>query len=117
MRVECLKDAAEKAGRSFAALRVSDTGVGIAPESLPNVFDLFFTTKAVGEGAGLGLPISSRIVEQHDGWIEAANGAESGAVFTIYLPQAGPMKVRAEVGTEAMAAEVTEGGDPLAREF
>jgi K+-sensing histidine kinase KdpD len=64
--------------------------------SLPNIFNLFFTTKAVGQGAGLGLPISGRIVEGHDGWIEAANGDESGAVFTIYPPQAHPIEVRAE---------------------
>jgi len=89
LRVECLKDAAEKNGRSFAALRVSDTGVGIAPESLPNIFDPFFTTKEVGQGTGLGLPISIRIVEDHDGWIEAENGPQGGAVFTVYLPQAG----------------------------
>src|SRR5262245_13087844 len=106
LRIECLKDAAERDGKSFAALRVSDTGVGIASESLPNIFDPFFTTKEVGHGTGLGLPISSRIVEEHEGWIEAANGADSGAVFTIYLPQVGLTEVRAE----AMAAEVTEGG-------
>jgi len=88
LRIECLKNAAEKNGRTFAALRVSDTGVGIAPESLPNIFDPFFTTKEVGQGTGLGLPISIRIVEDHDGWIEAENGVEGGAVFTVYLPQA-----------------------------
>jgi two-component system, NtrC family, sensor kinase len=88
LSIECLKDAAEKKGRIFAALRVSDTGVGIAPESLPNIFDPFFTTKEVGQGTGLGLPISIRIVEDHDGWIEAENGVERGAVFTVYLPQA-----------------------------
>src|SRR5262249_39740026 len=53
LHVECLKDAAERNGRSFAALRVSDTGVGIAPECLPNIFDPFFTTKEVGQGTGL----------------------------------------------------------------
>jgi signal transduction histidine kinase len=104
LRVECLKDAAESGGRSFAAVRVSDTGAGIALESLPNIFDPFFTTKEVGHGTGLGLPISSRIVEEHDGWIEAANGVEHGAVFSVYLPQLGP----AEKGAEAKSAEDTE---------
>ncbi|MGH9938290.1 MAG: sensor histidine kinase, partial [Blastocatellia bacterium] len=88
LRIEGLKDAAERGGRSFAALRVSDTGAGIAPESLPHIFDPFFTTKEVGQGTGLGLPVSNHIVEEHDGWIEAANGTEGGAVFTVYLPQA-----------------------------
>jgi signal transduction histidine kinase len=101
LRVECMKDAVRKEGRDFAALRVSDTGVGIEPESLPNIFDPFFTTKEVGQGTGLGLPISSRIVEEHDGWIEAANGADGGAVFTIYLPQVGS----SEAGTETRATE------------
>jgi signal transduction histidine kinase len=101
--VECLKDAAEKGGRNFAALRVSDTGVGIAPESLPNIFDPFFTTKEVGQGTGLGLPISSRIVEEHDGWIEAANAAGGGAVFTVYLPQVGLAQAAMK---EAAAPEV-----------
>jgi len=106
LKIECLKDAAERNGRSFAALRVSDTGVGIAPESLPNIFDPFFTTKEVGQGTGLGLPISSRIVEEHDGWIEAANGPESGAVFTVYLPQAGRSGPLAE--SQATEPEVVE---------
>jgi len=87
LRIEGLKDAAERYGKSFAALRVSDTGAGIAPESLPHIFDPFFTTKEVGQGTGLGLPVSNHIVEEHDGWIEAANGTEGGAVFTVYLPQ------------------------------
>jgi two-component system, NtrC family, sensor kinase len=106
LKIECLKDAVERNGRSFAALRVSDTGVGIAPESLPNIFDPFFTTKEVGQGTGLGLPISSRIVEEHDGWIEATNGPESGAVFTVYLPQAGRKGRLAE--SQATESEVVE---------
>jgi signal transduction histidine kinase len=96
LRVECMKDAAGKNGRSFVALRVSDTGIGIEPQNLPKLFDPFFTTKEVGQGTGLGLPISIHIVEEHDGWIEAANGAGAGAVFTIYLPQVGPFEARAE---------------------
>lgn len=92
LRFEYLSDAAEKDGRRFAALRVSDTGIGIPPEHLPKVFDPFFTTKLIGEGVGLGLPISNRIVEEHGGWIEVANGDEGGAVFTIYLPQAEPVQ-------------------------
>jgi two-component system, NtrC family, sensor kinase len=104
LRVECLKDAAVKDGRGFTALRVSDTGIGIEPQHFPKLFDPFFTTKEVGQGTGLGLPISIRIVEEHDGWIEAANGADGGAVFTIYLPQFRPQGATAEAMTEARTA-------------
>ncbi len=88
LRIECLADAVTKDGQRFAALRCSDTGSGIAPEHLAHVFDPFFTTKEVGQGTGLGLPISNRIIADHNGWIEAANRAGGGAVFTVYLPQA-----------------------------
>lgn len=87
LRIECLAGALTKDGQPFAALRCSDTGSGIAPEHLAHVFDPFFTTKEVGQGTGLGLPISNRIIADHNGWIEAANGTDGGAVFTVYLPQ------------------------------
>jgi signal transduction histidine kinase len=103
LRVECMKDAVGKNGRSFVALRVSDTGIGIEPENFPKLFDPFFTTKEVGQGTGLGLPISNRIVEEHEGWIEAANGTPGGAVFTIYLPEVGLLEVGAEAREPGIA--------------
>src|SRR2546430_17721396 len=50
---------------------VQDTGRGIPPENLPNVFDLFYTTKEVGKGVGLGLAICQAMVEQHGGTIRS----------------------------------------------
>ncbi len=84
--IECERDGARKDGKSFAAVRITDMGPGIAADHLPHIFDPFFTTKEIGHGTGLGLPVSHRIVEEHGGWIEAANADRSGAVFTIYLP-------------------------------
>ncbi|MGA1367417.1 MAG: sensor histidine kinase, partial [Blastocatellia bacterium] len=72
--------------RDYLAIQIADSGEGIAKEVLPRIFDPFFTTKEVGSGTGLGLAVSRRIVEEHEGWIEAANRAEGGAVFTLYLP-------------------------------
>ncbi|MEW6130656.1 MAG: ATP-binding protein [Acidobacteriota bacterium] len=80
-------DAGIKDGERFASIRISDNGSGIANEHLLRIFDPFFTTKEVGSGTGLGLAVSSRIVEEHGGWIEAGNNSEGGATFTIYLPQ------------------------------
>jgi signal transduction histidine kinase len=51
----------------YLVVRVIDDGAGIPPEVLPRIFDPFFTTKPVGEGTGLGLDISQRIVTQHRG--------------------------------------------------
>jgi len=71
-------------GWSAVAVVVSDTGKGIPPEILRNIFNPFFTTKATG--TGLGLPIIHRIITNHLGRIEAGNGPAGGAVFTVTLP-------------------------------
>lgn len=70
----------------FAAIKISDTGAGIAPEHLEMIFDPFYTTKDIGQGTGLGLAVAARIVEEHDGAINAANNENGGAIFTICLP-------------------------------
>jgi two-component system C4-dicarboxylate transport sensor histidine kinase DctB len=69
-------------------LSVRDTGPGIAPEHLDQVFDPFFSTKEVGQGLGLGLSISYRIVDGFGGSLRAANHPGGGAVFTLNLPRA-----------------------------
>ena len=74
-------------------LRVRDTGPGIAPEHLPNIFDRFYKIDAARKasgGSGLGLSIVKAIVERHGGTIvaynDAANARGGGAVFEIVLP-------------------------------
>lgn len=63
---------------------VSDTGPGIASETLPRLFDSFFTTKK--DGLGLGLSICQSIVQAHRGRIWALNNSEAGATFHFSLP-------------------------------
>ena len=70
----------------FASLSVADTGTGIAPEHLPQIFEPFFATKDVGKGTGLGLATVYGIVHQHHGWIEVASQPGAGATFSIFLP-------------------------------
>jgi len=71
-------------------VEVSDTGAGIAPHVLPHIFDPFFTTKEVGEGTGLGLAVSCRIVADHGGRIEVDSQIGRGSSFRVVLPIAGP---------------------------
>ncbi|MGH1462323.1 MAG: ATP-binding protein [Neptuniibacter sp.] len=70
------------------ALRVRDYGPGIAQEDLDRVFEPFYTTKSAGQGLGLGLSISHRIIESMGGELSVANHPSGGAVFTICLPLA-----------------------------
>jgi len=67
---------------------ISDDGPGVPPELAALIFDPFFTTRRVGEGTGLGLYLSRRIVEEHRGvlWLEDRPGG--GAQFVIELPAA-----------------------------
>ncbi|HEY8038407.1 MAG TPA: HAMP domain-containing sensor histidine kinase [Polyangiaceae bacterium] len=74
----------------WVAVRVRDTGEGIAPEHLPHVFEPFFTTKDVGSGTGLGLSVAYGIVRDHGGWIDVASRPESGTTFSLFLPVQGP---------------------------
>ena len=69
---------------SFASVVVSDTGRGIAPQNLPNIFRPFYTTK--GDGTGLGLSLAHRIVEDHHGRIEVTSVVGKGSTFTVLLP-------------------------------
>jgi two-component system, NtrC family, sensor kinase len=85
LRIDYGDASTEKDGVRFIAARISDTGIGIEEENFPFLFDPFYTTKDVGGGVGLGLPVSRRIVEEHSGWIEAANNEDGGATFTVYL--------------------------------
>ncbi|MBN1287738.1 MAG: PAS domain S-box protein [Anaerolineae bacterium] len=74
-----------KAGE-WISITVADTGVGIAPDVLPYIYEPFFTTKPPGQGTGLGLPQVYGIMKQHDGHIDAASKPGEGTVFTLYLP-------------------------------
>ncbi|WP_198650000.1 PAS domain-containing sensor histidine kinase [Zobellella maritima] len=72
---------------SHVLLQVEDNGGGIPSHQLPEVFEPFFTTKPVGQGTGLGLPVSHGIIQQMQGKLSVDN-AEHGALFTIKVPVA-----------------------------
>jgi two-component system C4-dicarboxylate transport sensor histidine kinase DctB len=69
-----------------AVIRIRDSGAGIPAHVAPHLFEAFFTTKPSGEGLGLGLAISSSIVQAMNGRLIAHNHADGGAEFLVRLP-------------------------------
>lgn len=67
-------------------VEIRDSGPGIPQDSLPRIFEPFYTTKEVGRGTGLGLAIVYGIVQEHGGQISAGNHPDGGAQFKIELP-------------------------------
>ena len=73
-------------GKGLIEIDVEDTGKGIPAESLPNIFDPFFSTKGV-DGTGLGLSVSYSIIKNHNGHIRVESVEGKGTKFSIDFPQ------------------------------
>ena len=67
-------------------MAVSDEGAGIPESARDKVFQPFFTTKSIGKGTGLGLPISYGIVKMHNGTIWFDTETDRGTTFHVELP-------------------------------
>jgi two-component system NtrC family sensor kinase len=74
-------------GRAGVSIEVADTGGGIPPDALGQIFEPFYTTKPLGEGTGLGLAISRDIIRDHGGTIVAQSHPGHGSTFTAWLPE------------------------------
>jgi two-component system NtrC family sensor kinase len=81
-----LRIAGRAAARHRVDVDVEDTGVGIPPENLGKIFDLYFTTKE--RGTGIGLSMVYRIVQLHDGDVEVQSTPGSGTRFRLSFPAA-----------------------------
>ncbi len=85
-------------------VRVTDSGLGIPADVLPQVFSPFFTTKPQGEGTGLGLFISYGLVEGHGGTLTVESRPGAGATFILSLPRAGGKESPAMGGEEGRSS-------------
>jgi PAS domain S-box-containing protein len=77
----------------YVLLQVEDRGTGMTPDVLNQALDPFFTTKEVGQGTGLGLPMVFGIVQGHQGWLTIDSSPGQGTCVSIYLPRLGPARV------------------------
>ncbi len=67
-------------------IQIEDNGIGMDEETVRKVFDPFFTTKPVGQGTGLGMSITHKIIKNHQGDIKVSSEKNKGTKFTITLP-------------------------------
>jgi len=81
-----LRLVAAPAPRDKVEVRVEDTGVGIPPDRLGKIFDLYYTTK--DRGTGIGLSMVYRSIQMHDGELEVQSTPGRGTTFRIVLPRA-----------------------------
>jgi two-component system NtrC family sensor kinase len=75
-----------KRGAEYAWISVTDHGDGIDADDLPRIFESFFTTKVKGEGTGLGLSLTKKLVEANKGRIEVESTKGEGSTFRLLFP-------------------------------
>jgi len=123
VRNTALEPTMERVGGDYVLVTVTDTGSGMPPDVLAHALDPFFTTKAAGEGSGLGLPQAYAFATQSQGFLALSSSVGAGTTVDLYLPRSNqPLSPQAGAGESGMAMPRASGrvlfveDDPLVRE-
>jgi signal transduction histidine kinase/CheY-like chemotaxis protein len=123
VRNTSLEPTMERLGGDYVVVTVADTGCGMPPEVLARALDPFFTTKAPGEGTGLGLPQAYAFATQSQGFLSLSSSVGSGTTVDLYLPRSAQPLSLAQGGIADAPALPRASGrvlfvedDPLVRE-
>lgn len=92
--VQCMGD--EMPAGKWVRIDVTDTGCGIPTENMSRIIEPFFTTKAVGQGTGLGLATVYGIIRQTGGYLSIESVVGEGTTFSIFLPESAETEIEAE---------------------
>lgn len=96
---------------AYAAVLITDTGIGMDETIRKKIFEPFFTTKSYSKGTGFGLSIVYGIVKQHNGYIDVESEPGRGTTFTVYIPVERPAP--AEIERTPAVAAVLEGNETI----
>ncbi|MCB2167411.1 MAG: response regulator [Deltaproteobacteria bacterium] len=95
----------------FVKLSVTDTGVGMTPETQKRIFEPFFSTKEKGMGTGLGLASAYGIIKNHNGFINCYSELGHGTTFNVYFPVCEETYPPEDGGADGELVEGVPGGD------
>jgi signal transduction histidine kinase/CheY-like chemotaxis protein len=109
LTIEVAYGEVDEGAAPMATMAVTDTGTGMAAETLDHIFEPFFTTKGPGKGTGLGLSTAYGIVKQSGGTVTAQSEPGRGSTLTVILPRVDqpPRDLPQEVGRTNMAGRKT----------
>lgn len=98
---------------NYVVLDISDTGCGIPPEEQDKIFEPFYTTKAEGQGTGLGLAMVYGFVKQSAGYLKLYSEVDYGSSFRIYLPKTNETADEEEETIEVLDSDALKGTETI----